>query len=70
MVLDAHAEGVDQDAEENEPLKDIVVDERFDVDLNGRQESSDAVVAGVKPEEESQSCFIVAGKECPMDRPE
>ena len=53
MVLDAHAEGVDQDAEEDETLKDVVVDERLDVHLNGCQEFSDAVVARVKPEEKS-----------------
>ena len=53
MVLDAHAEGVDQNAEEDETLKDVVVDERLDVHLNGGQEFSDAVAARVKPEEKS-----------------
>ena len=53
VVLDAHAEGVDQNAEEDETLKDVVVDERLDVHLNGCQEFSDAVVARVKPEEKS-----------------
>ena len=52
VVLDAHAEGVDQDAEEDEALKCVVVDKRLDVHLNGCQELSDAVVARMKPEKE------------------
>ena len=31
VVLDAHAEGVDEDAEENEPLEDVVVDKGLQV---------------------------------------
>ena len=52
VVLDAHAEGVDQDAEEDEALKRVVVDKRLDVHLNGCQELSDAVVARMEPEKE------------------
>ena len=63
VVLDAHAEGVDEDAEEDEALKDVVVHEPLDVHLNGRKELPDAVEASVKPEEE-EDCFFRGFEAC------
>ena len=45
VVLDAHTESVDQDAEEDEPLKHPVVDERLEVALARREELHDAAEA-------------------------
>ena len=59
VVLDAHAEGVDQDAEEDEALKRVVVDKRLDVHLNGCQELSDAVVARMEPEKEKSRHLVI-----------
>ena len=58
VVLDAHAEGVDQDAEEDEALKRVVVDKRLDVHLNGCQELSDAVVARIEPERKKSRYLV------------
>ena len=56
-------EGVDEDAEEDEALKDVVVHEPLDVHLNGRQELPDAVEASVKPKRRKGIAFSGASRQ-------
>ena len=49
MVLDAHAEGVDEDAKEDELLEEVVVHKLFQVFSAGGQTTRGAIITHLEP---------------------